>query len=221
MIREKEVAMTNRLSQFIYHTICCLLLAVSSLILTAGTVLAQQPTPGTNVPDVRLEERERQNRELQLRNAGGLGAAVNGLNQQRLNASIEQVKQDFKRIQIIRNEMVAGLLADKPLDYKHVAEQTGEINKRTIRLKAFLMQPVPDEKEKEQKAQAELNNDEIKGALVKLCNLIFSFTENPILKNPGTVDVQQSVKAGRDLLSIVEISSTIKKSAERLKQASK
>ena len=213
--------MMNHLSRFIHSIVCCLVLAISSLILMAGTVLAQQPTPGTNVPDVRLEERERQNRELQLRNAGGLGAAVTGLNQQRLRASIDQVKQDFRRIQIIRNEMIDYLLANKPLDYKHVAEQSGEINKRTVRLKAFLMQPTPDEKEKEQKNQAELNNDEIKGALIKLCNLIFSFTENPILKNPGTVDVQQSAKAGRDLLGIVEISSTIKKSAERLKQSSK
>jgi hypothetical protein len=117
--------------------------------------------------------------------------------------------------------MIDYLLANKPLDFKHVAEQTAEINKRTLRLKAFLMQPTPDEKEKEQKNQAELNNEEIKGALVKLCNLIFSFTENPILKNPGTVDVQQSARAGRDLLNIVEISSTIKKSAEKLKQSSK
>jgi hypothetical protein len=213
--------MTNRLSQFIHHIICCLVLTVSSLILMAGTVLAQAPAPGTNAPDIRLEEQDRQNREMQLRNAGGLGTAVTELNQQRLRASIDQVKQDFRRIQIIRNEMIDYLLANKPLDYKHVAEQTGEINKRTVRLKAFLMQPIPDENEKEQKNQVELNNDEIKGALVKLCNLIFSFTENPILKNPGTVDVQQSAKAGRDLLSIVEISSNIKKSAERLKQSSK
>lgn len=213
--------MTNRLSQFIQHIVCCLILAVSSLILMAGTVLAQAPAPGTNAPDIRLEEQDRQSREMQLRNAGGMGSVVTELNQQRINASIDQLKQDFRRIQIIRNEMIDYLLANKPLDYKRVAEQTGEINKRTLRLKTFLMQPTPDEKEKEQKNQAELNNEEIKGALVKLCNLIFSFTENPILKNPGTVDVQQSARAGRDLLGIVEISSTIKKSAEKLKQSSK
>ena len=209
------------LFQFLRNIVCCLLIAVSSLILMGSTVLAQQPTPGTNVPDVRLEERERQNREMQLRNAGGVAAAVTELNQQRVKASIDQVKQDFRRIQIIRNEMIDYLLANKPLDYKQVAEQSAEINKRTLRLKAFLMQPTPEEKDKEQKNQAEFNSNEIKGALVKLCNLIYNFTENPVLKNPGTVDVQQSAKAGRDLLSIIEISSTVKKSAEKLKQASK
>jgi hypothetical protein len=207
--------MTIRLSQSIRNIIWCLVVTASFLILMASTALAQQPTPGTNPSDVRLEERERQNREMQLRSAGGMGVAATELDQQRLNASIEQVKQDFKRIQVIRNEMVDYLLAKKPLDYKYISEQTGEINKRTTRLKTFLMQPTPDEKEKGQKNQAELNNDEMKGALVKLCNLIYSFTENPVLKNPGTVDVQQSAKAGRDLLSIIEISSAIKKTAER------
>jgi hypothetical protein len=208
--------MTIRPSQFIHNIVCCLVAAVSSLIFMAGTAQAQQPTPGTNPTDVRLEQRERQNREMQLRSAGGMGVAVTELNQQRLSAAIEQVRQDFKRIQIIRNEMVDNLLAKKPLNYRHLAEQTGEINKRAGRLKTFLMQPIPDDKEKEQKNRAELTNVEMKGALVKLCNLIVSFTENPVLKAPGTVDVAQSAKAGRDLLGIIEISSTIKKSAEKL-----
>ncbi len=58
----------------------------------------------------------------------------------------------------------------------------------------------------------------MKGALVKLCNLIFRFTENPILKKPGTTDVQQSARASADLLSIIELSDNVKKSAERLKK---
>jgi hypothetical protein len=213
--------MTIRLSQSIRDIVYCLAVTVSSLILMASTALAQQPTPGTNPSDVRLEQRERQNREMQLRSAGGMGVAATAIDQQRLNAAIEQVKQDFKRIQVIRNEMVDSLLANKPLNYKHLSEQTGEINKRASRLKTFLMQPTPEDKDKEQKNRAEFTNSEMKGALVKLCNLIVSFTENPILKTPGTVDVQQSAKAGRDLLSIIEISSTLKKSAEKLNQTSK
>jgi hypothetical protein len=213
--------MTIHLSQSIRNIVWYLLVAVSSLILMTSTALAQQPTPGTNPSDVRLEQRERQNREMQLRSAGGMGVAATELDQQRLNAAIEQVKQDFKRIQIIRNEMVDYLLANKPLDYRHVAEQTGEVNKRASRLKTFLMQPTPDEKDKEQKNRAEFTNSEMKGALVKLCNLIVSFTDNPVLKTPGAVNVQQSARAGRDLLSIIEISGTIKKSAEKLNQGSK
>jgi hypothetical protein len=59
--------------------------------------------------------------------------------------------------------------------------------------------------------------DDLKMALVKLCNLISSFTDNPVLKTPGVVDVEQSKKAGSDLMSIVELSSAIKENAEKKK----
>lgn len=156
-----------------------------------------------------------QSRELGLRN-NERAANQAQVNQQRLQAAIELVKQDFKRIQIIRNKMVDNLVANKPLDYKLISEQAEEINKRSHQLKSFLMPPAPDEKVKEQKTEVEYSAKEMKGALIKLCNTIFNFTENPVLKTPDVVDVQQSAKAGRDLLSIIELSGNIKRSAEKL-----
>jgi hypothetical protein len=156
-----------------------------------------------------------QNREWRLRN-GERDAAQAQVNQQRVQAAIELVRQDFKRIQIIRNKMVDILLANKPLDYRLISEQTEEINKRAGQLKTFLMPPVPDEKDKEQKMEVEYKSAEMKGALIKLCNTIFNFTENPVLKTPDVVDVQQSAKAGRDLLLIIELSGDIRRSAEKL-----
>lgn len=196
--------------------------AISSLLITAGVALAQQAPgagPGLAGPPLgatpKEETQDRQNREFRLRNAER-DVARSQVSQQRLKAAIELVRQDFKRIQIIRNEMVDNLVAKKPLDYRLIAEQTGEINKRAHRLKTFLMQPVPEEKEKEQKNEIEYKHDEMKPALVKLCNTIFNFTENPILKTPDIVDVQQSAKAGRDLLTVIELSGNIKRSAEKL-----
>ncbi|HEY0003266.1 MAG TPA: hypothetical protein VGB17_00550 [Pyrinomonadaceae bacterium] len=212
--------MASRRYRLITNLIYCLAVALAALSLTASQSLGQQPTPGTTSSDIKGETQERQNREMQLRSFE-MAAAVQGVNQKRVQASIEQVKQDFRRIQVVRNEMVNDLLAKKPLDHKLVSEQAGEINKRAGRLKAFLMQPTPDEKEKAQKDEVEFNNEEMKGALVRLCNLIYSFTENPVLKTPGTVDVQQSVKAGRDLLHIIELSNNIRKNAERLGKLSK
>jgi hypothetical protein len=101
-----------------------------------------------------------------------------------------------------------------------IAERTGEINKRAHRLKTFLMPPVPEkqekEGEKEKESTIELKPDEIKGALIKLCNTIYNFTENPILKTPNVVDVEQSARAGQDLLTVIELSGNIKASAEKL-----
>jgi len=51
---------------------------------------------------------------------------------------------------------------------------------------------------------------------VRLCLLIDSFVDNPVLYTPGRVDVEQSTKAGSDLLALVELSSNIRRSAEKL-----
>lgn len=190
------------------------------LIIAASATLAQQPPPQLGPPPgatPKEQTQDRQSREWRLRNMEREATQAQ-VNQQRLKAAIDLVKQDFKRIQIVRNELVNDLMANKPLDYKQTAERTGEINKRAQRLKTFLMPPVSGEKEKEkeQKNEIEYKPEEMKGALVKLCNTIFSFTENPILKTPDVVDVEQSAKAGRDLLTIIELSGNLKTSAEKL-----
>lgn len=195
---------------------------LSLLIIMASAAFAQQapgngpglagPPPGATPKE---QSQDRQNREFRLRNVER-DAAKAQINQQRLKAAIEIVKQDFKRIQIVRNELVDDLVAQKPLDYKLIAERTGEINKRAHRLKTFMMQPVPEEQEKELKHEIDYKHEEIKDALVKLCNTIYKFTENPILKTPDVVDVEQSGKAGLALLSIIELSENIKRSVEKL-----
>ncbi|HYO92278.1 MAG TPA: hypothetical protein VEQ40_11605 [Pyrinomonadaceae bacterium] len=191
---------------------------LSALIIMASASLAQQapgpvgPPPGATPKE---QTQDRQNREFRLRTVER-DVAKTQVNQQRLKAAIDLVKQDFKRIQIVRNEMVDDLVTQKPLDYKLIAERAGEINKRAHRLKTFLMQPVSEEQEKETKPAIEYKHEEIKGALVKLCNTIYKFTENPILKTPDVVDVEQSTKAGGDLLSIIELSDNIKRSVEKL-----
>ena len=112
--------------------------------------------------------------------------------------------------------MVRNLLANKPLDYNLIAGETGEIHKRADRLKSYLMPPVPEQRQRATKSQIEFNDDEMKDALVRLCNLIAGFIDNPVLKTPDKVDVEQSAKAGGDLLMIIELSGNIKRSAERL-----
>jgi len=220
--------MMRYLSRLTIVNVNCLAAALSLIVMTGAATLAQVG-PGDAgapaAPNPRIEAQQRQNREWQLRSPE-LKAAMQGVNQKRVQAAVELVKNDFKRIQVIRNEMVDNLVAKKPFDFKLISEQSGEIHKRSQRLKTFLMPPVTEEAEKEPKSsepknQVEYRNEEMKGALVKLCNLIFTFTENPVLKTPDVVDVQQSAKAGRDLLSIIELSDNIKRSAERLRKETK
>jgi len=159
------------------------------------------------------------NREAKMRSAE-MSATTEQLNKQRLFAGIEQTKQDFKLIQVVRNDMVDDLVAKKPLDFKQISERAEEVNKRAVRLKSHLMPPTPEaEKRPEDEKQVVYTEEELKGALVKLCNTIYSFTGNEMFKNPGTLDAQKSMKAGADLLNIIELSNNIKRNADKLGKA--
>ena len=199
------------------------LLAVAIFSLwMAGTTMAQGKPAGAGPPpnnNPNLDDRIRQLDEGRLRGAE-TNVSVEEQNQKRLQAAIVNMRDDYKRIQILRNDIARNLVARKPLDYKLVAEQTAEINKRSTRLNIYMQARVPDE---EKPTAAELKDEEMVGALVKLCKLIDSFTENPALKNAATVDSKDIAKskedkasADRDLLAIIKLSASIQKKSGSL-----
>lgn len=200
----------------------CSCLGASALVLgvTASTVPAQagRVSPPA-IKDPKSDTRERQDREATLRSAE-TGVAVEKTDTRRINAAIEQIKEDFRRIQIVRNEIVRNILSNKPFDYRLVSEEAGDVRKRADRLKS-LVAPAGEEAEKSQKNEVDFNDQEMKSVLVRLCKLIDSFVENPVLKNPGTIDAQQSKKVTGDLLSIIDLSGNIKRNADRLDKTSK
>jgi Spy/CpxP family protein refolding chaperone len=195
--------------------------AAAALTLFACAAASAQGTGAPAVINPKGDTDAQTNREARLRSAE-VGATAEQLNKQRLLAGIEQTKQDFKRIQVVRNDMVDDLVAKKPLDFKQISERAEEVNKRAVRLKSYLMPPTPvAEKKPEDEKQVVYTEEELKGALVKLCNSIYSFTGNEMFKNPGTLDAQKSMKAGADLLSIIELSGNVRRSADKLGKSSK
>jgi hypothetical protein len=191
---------------------------VSLLFIAAGAALAQAPG-GVGAPAIinpKGDTDAQTNREAALRSAE-IRSVGGRMDSRQLAAAIDQTKQDFKRIQLIRNDVVDYLVAKKPLDYKLVSEQAAEINKRANRLKSFLMPTAPVEKEKAAAKQTDYDGEQLKGALVKLCNTIYSFTGNAMFKDPTTVDSQKAASAGGDLLAIIELSDNVKRSADRLR----
>ena len=198
---------------------------VAALIFCASlsvSALAQAP-PGAGPPpntNPNFDDRVRTNREATLRSAE-VDAHAAAENEKQIQAAIVNMKQDFARIQVLRNDIARDLVAHKPLDYTLVTEQTSEINKRARRLNVYVLARVPDDKEPGN--LAELQNEEMIGALVKLCKLIDSFVENPALK-VATVDANDvekrkldKAKADKDLLAIIELSSRIQKKTDSLK----
>ena len=213
--------MKSHTSRSVKNAVSRLAAVVFLSLVAAYAALAQAPA-GVGPPGIvnpKGDTDAQTNREATIRSAE-MNASVNQLNQQRLAAVIEQTKQDFKRIQLIRNEMVDNLVAKKPLDYKLVSEQAAEINKRAGRLKSFLMRPAAEDEKKDEAKHVEYDGDALKGALVKLCNAIYSFTGNPMFKDPGVVDAQKAAKAGGDLMNIIELSDDIRRNADRLGKSS-
>ena len=199
-----------------------LVLAIFSLCL-AGTTMAQKPAgagpPPNNNPN--LDDRARQVDEGRLRSAEA-DVGTEEKNQKLVQAAIVNMKEDFTRIQVLRNDIARNLVAHKPIDYSLVSEQTAEINKRASRLNVYMRAHVP-EAEKETNL-TELKGEEMISALVRLCKLIDSFTENPALKNAATIDSKDVIKAkenkadaDRDLLAIIKLSNSLQKKSESLK----
>ena len=201
------------------------LLAVAIFSLcVAGTAAAQGKPAGAGPPpnnNPNLDDRARQVDEGRLRSAE-MDAGADEKNQKLVQAAIANMKEDFARIQILRNDIARNLVAHKPLDYQLISEQTAEISKRASRLNVY-MRAHAAESEKDDNLP-ELKSEEMIGALVRLCKLIDSFTENPSLKNASTIDSKDISKAkenkanaDRDLMAIIKLSNSLQKKSEGLK----
>jgi hypothetical protein len=204
---------------------------LSLILIVAATAFAQGRPSGAGPPPVnnpKLENADRDARQNALR--GAEIDATSESKQQRLEAAIVQVRKDFTHLQVVRNQIAHNLVAKNPLDFDLISEQTKDINKTANRLKTFMMPRPTEEKDKvadkEQKSPAELPTAEMTAALVRLCKTIDSFVENPALKSAVDVEHLDKVKedkskADNDLLTIIELSENIQKSAENLKKTPK
>jgi hypothetical protein len=210
--------MRNHRTQVVFRNV---LIAFAFLAATAVPAWAQGTIPAPPL-DRSNPERERQQemnqREMMLRGYGLRGGKPdNGKTHQAL---AEQVEQDFSRILVLHNEIVRAITGGKSLDYGFVSDATGEIRKRAIRLQATLvLQAAVSEQVTEQ--QIALNDVQVKDTLITLCKQIKSFVTNPVIENPGTVNGEQLNKARKDLQSVVELSFSIKRNAERLAKTHK
>lgn len=170
------------------------------------------PAPGTANP--RRESIERQGREAMLRGAGLLLARPSA-DRRGAQAAAEQLKQDFKRIQVLRNDLARHLASESQLDYKVIAEAASELNRRANRLGTHLLPQTSAGHDERHRGQIELDGALLKGALITLCQRIDSFTSNPVFKVLDVVDVEQANRAGDDLRGIIRLSARVREGAER------
>ena len=168
--------------------------------------------PGMDAEAARI--RDEQQREMQLRNLGAVKAHAN---EKAVKAAVDQLGQDFKRIQIIRNDVARALNVEGVLDYKRVFDQTAEVKKRALRMQNYLALRGADAQGRNQTGPVDYDDDkQLKYALVRLCKRIDSFVANPKFTSPLVADVGGTADASRDLQEIIALSDGIKGSAEKL-----
>src|SRR5688500_9708603 len=129
--------------------ISCLAAIIFTLgLATASFAQGGAPAGAGRPPIVSIKRGEHTRRasEAKLRSAE-MGAEADAENQKHIHAAIKNMKQDFTRIQVLRNDIARNLVAHKPLDYTLLTEQTSEINKRAHRLNVYMMAHAPEDKE--------------------------------------------------------------------------
>jgi len=183
-------------------------------VLAFKSAQAQQGGGTPAMPGTAIRERNRQmdeyDKELErLRNSRTAPS------EHRKNL-FPQINEDFQRIQVIHNELVRMLPAEKTLNYDRVTELSAELKKRSSRLRTNLALPEGEDAEESKAELSTLNDDYVRASVIKLHDLIVSFVGNPIFKNLALLDAKVVTKASSDLRSIIQVSDQIKKSAETL-----
>lgn len=135
---------------------------------------------------------------------------------ERIQQAVEELQEDFTRLQMLNLEFVKSINTPK-LDYKSIATSAAEINKRADRLKDNLDLPDPNGVKSEAAASASTEL-EMKKSMLRLGKLIYSFTHNPFFKEASVVN-DNAVQARRELDEIIDVSKQIKIDSEKLKKS--
>jgi hypothetical protein len=195
--------------------------AISSVVIAVCglTVLSQSPSPPrTGRADTVQREQQRQVEMQMIEQV--LATEGRTPHAKRYPAAVlDQIRADFLQIQVTERKLTKTTAAGVDLDLKLVGQLTGDILKRSRRLKENLSLPQPPAPEAATiTSTAEDNHERLRSSLGVLSGLIESFVSNPMFEHSRLLDQDLSDKASRDLAAIIRLSGEIKRSSERLRK---
>ena len=202
----------------------CSLIGITLFLSVAAPTFAQRSAPGGPPPidkhtnAARKRQQDESSREWQLRNFGNSSVTKD---RRRLEALMAQIEEDFNRMLSLHNEIVRAIASPQPLDYRFVSEATGEIRKRATSIQTNINLTPAAEEIKIVDLPANTNDAETKETLVKLCKQIRSFVTNPVIEQPNVIDAEKLGAAKRDLESVIQLSTQLKRDADLLSKVQK
>jgi hypothetical protein len=131
------------------------------------------------------------------------------------------VEQDFEQLQLVNYSLAVASQQGAALDYELIKKDSGEVKKRSSRLKSYLVMPDWRQTLPPLKIVETQTPEALRSAVASLDALVNAFAWNPIFKQPNVVNLEQSVKAARDLDGIISLSERINKSAAELSKLAK
>ena len=130
--------------------------------------------------------------------------------------ALAQIGEDYRRIQVLNNQMLSAALNSPALDYKGISEAAKEIGKRAARLKSSLVLPEPEGPPRRWAYGHSRDAAQMKAALQKLDALVMGFVMSPFFRNRDVLDARAGARASADLDEIIELTRVIGEDAARL-----
>lgn len=186
---------------------------IAALVLLPAFALAAQGQARSR-PDPVQRELQRQLQQEMMERALEEGPRDPVERDRRL--AVEQIREDYMRIQVVNNELVLAAMRGGVLDLKLVTKTSAEIRKRAERLRHNLVLPEPDKAAERARAEAGDEEARLRASVLALGKLVAGFVRNPIFREVKVVDAQSAVRARRDLEEIIELSGEVKKGSEKL-----
>jgi len=129
---------------------------------------------------------------------------------------VNQIFEDFERIQLVNREMIQVSANLDAISYKRVSTLAEEMNKRAKRLKTNLNVPDVEHEKKGADNALLLDATQLKTSLQTISASVKSFVSNPLFQDPRVTDVRYLDSLRRDIVTLIDLSRTVKKSAARL-----
>lgn len=194
-----------------------IVLAQSADTLAQGGGRAGASRPGPTAGGRRPEGQQLPSiRERQMRMSQMEREAARPRTPEEERLALIQIAEDYERIQIVHNKMMAAVFSAAVPDYGNIAAATAEVGKRAGRLKANLHLPQPGEPAKKPPPSAPGDAAALKALLLALDKSLMSFVKSPVFSSVGVLDAEAAATARGDLETLIELSHFVSKCAEKM-----
>jgi len=191
--------------------LCCVLLTVFAVAIVTRS---QARYPG---PEARENNRSMDEYDRTLNRMKNDAKAAS----ERRRSLFPQINEDFQQLQVIHNEIVRMLQPDKSINYDRLADLTGDMKKRSARLRENLSLPEPDKTHAEPAHPETIDEAHIKKTIADLHDVVVSFVANPIFRNIAVVEPKTIDAATKDLNNLMDLSDELKREAKTLGKSGK